>query len=74
MFLTADELEDLTDRKRWSAQIAWLRENHWAFTVSAEGRPKVARKEAERQLVTGGEPPRQAGADEPDFAAARRAG
>lgn len=74
MFLTAAELGELTDRTRWSAQIAWLREHHWAFTVSAEGRPKVARQEAERQLVTGTAPARKGGTDEPDFAAARRAG
>lgn len=73
MFLTADELHELTGRVRWSAQIRWLRDNHWAFTVRADGRPVVTKQEVERQLVTGGAKPRQ-GTDEPDFAAARRAG
>lgn len=75
MFLTADELRELTGRVRWSAQIRWLRDNHWAHTVTADGRPVVSKQEAERQLVTGSRaPPQDAGTSEPDFAAARRAG
>lgn len=74
MFLSAEELEQLTGRKRWSAQIRWLRDHHWAFTVRADGRPVVARREAERQLETASPGRRAVGTDEPDFAAARRAG
>lgn len=73
MFLTADELAELTGRVRWSAQIRWLREKRWAFTVRADGRPVVARQEAERQLVTGAGKPK-AVVYEPNFAAGRRAG
>lgn len=49
MFLTADELGDLTDRKRWSAQIAWLREKRWKHATTADGRPVVSRTEAQQQ-------------------------
>jgi hypothetical protein len=74
MFLTADELAELTGRIRPSAQIRWLLEHHWAYAVRADGRPVVSRREAERQLETVAGERRQKGADEPDFAAARRAG
>lgn len=53
MLLTPAELIDLTDRRRASAQIAWLRSHGWRFEVSAGGRPKVARAEYERRMVGG---------------------
>jgi hypothetical protein len=74
MFLTAAELAELTGLTRHSAQIRWLRDRHWAHAIRADGRPVVSRKEAERQLETAAAPKRRTGADEPDFAAARRAG
>jgi hypothetical protein len=54
MFLTPDQLHELTDRQRPSAQIAWLREHRWRFEVSAAGRPKVLTSEAERHMSGGG--------------------
>jgi hypothetical protein len=74
MFLTADELHELTGLKRWSAQIRWLSDRHWAHAVRADGRPIVSRKEAERQLETAGARRASVGTNEPDFAAGRRAG
>ncbi len=53
MFLTAAELRDLTDRQHADAQIAWLRARGWPFEVSASGRPKVARAEWERRMLSG---------------------
>lgn len=41
MFLNRDQLEQLTDYKRPSAQIRWLIENGYSFDVGASGRPKV---------------------------------
>lgn len=74
MFLTADELRELTGLTRWSAQIRWLNDRGWPYAVRADGRPVVSRREAERQLETGAGGRRERGTDEPDFAAARRAG
>lgn len=50
MFLTADELADLTDRRRRDAQCAALTAMGIPFRVSADGRPKVLRAEVERLL------------------------
>lgn len=72
MFLTPDELRELTGRRRPSAQIRWLRDHRWAFAERADGRPAVSRREAERQLETGA-PRRAAPAVEPDFTVLERA-
>lgn len=47
MFLTPDEIRDLTDRTYAKYQIAWLVANGWQFEVSATGHPKVLRSYAE---------------------------
>jgi hypothetical protein len=73
MFLTADELQELTGRRRPSAQIKWLRDQSWAFVERADGRPAVSRREAERQLETAGRQRAQTAA-EPDFTILDRAG
>jgi hypothetical protein len=73
MFLTPDELHDLTGRRRPSAQIRWLRDHCWTFAERADGRPAVSRREAERQLETSSSrraPP----AAEPDFTVLDKAG
>lgn len=43
LFLSQEEVAELTDRKFKSLQIKWLRENGVAFRISATGHPKVAR-------------------------------
>jgi hypothetical protein len=43
MFLTPEELAQLTGRKIKSRQIAWLRGEAIAYRVSATGHPVVAR-------------------------------
>jgi hypothetical protein len=43
LFLTFDELRQLTDRARASAQIRWLKAHGFPFEISAEGKPKVLR-------------------------------
>ncbi len=58
MFLTADELRDLTGYRRASAQVRWLRRNGYRFTVNGLGAPVVAVAEVTRRLV-GGSAPRQ---------------
>ena len=43
MFLTAEELRELTGYAFHSLQIGWLRRNGWKFEVTGQNRPKVAR-------------------------------
>lgn len=50
MFLTNDELVDLTDRSNPKYQARWLAEHGYPFEMSAAGKPKVLRSEVERRL------------------------
>ena len=53
LFLTPEDLYALTDYKRSAEQLRWLRENNYAHTTGASGKPKVLRAEMERHLVGG---------------------
>ena len=53
MFLTRDEIEDLTDAKRKDKQIKWLMDNGVRFVRSLAGRPKVLQSEIERVMLGG---------------------
>ena len=53
MFLSAEEIQRLTGKKRPSAQIAWLRAKGYKFTVNGLNQPVVAIAEATRKLVGG---------------------
>lgn len=44
MFLTKEEVIDLTGYLRLSAQIKWLQEQQLGFVVGGDGRPKVLRQ------------------------------
>jgi hypothetical protein len=50
MFLTVDELRELTGYVYNSRQIDWLRRHNWKFEVTAQMRPKVARSFFESRL------------------------
>ena len=63
MFLTLDEIEDLTERKRKADQVAWLRKNRVPFLIGANGHPRVSREFIARKL--GGGTPET---PEPNFA------
>lgn len=67
MFLTAQQLEQLTGKKRPSAQARWLRDLGWKFVFNSEGRVIVLEREAERHLVGGGAKERRR--TEPDLKA-----
>ncbi len=62
MFLTPEEIVELTDYKHAAKQIRWLCEHGYRLEVGASGRPKVLRSEIERRLgkteKTTGKPPR----------------
>lgn len=57
MFLTAEELRELTGYTYHSRQIEWLRRHNWKFEVTAQQRPKVARSYFDARL--GAPSPRQ---------------
>lgn len=44
MFMTQEEVVELTGRVRASAQIRWLDEHLFGYVVGADGRPKVLRE------------------------------
>lgn len=50
LFLTADELHDLTGYQRPSAQIRWLSDQQWLFYVARAGRPVVHREYYETRM------------------------
>lgn len=65
MFLTAEDLHDLTGYVMPSAQIRWLDRAGWEYVVSGLGRPKVLRAYAEQRLGLAHEKP--SAHTEPDF-------
>lgn len=53
MFLTIEEIQRLTGLKRPSAQISWLKDHGYRFTVNGLNQPIVAIAEVTRKLVGG---------------------
>jgi hypothetical protein len=43
LFLSSDELRELTDLKIAKAQMRWLEKHAYPFEISAAGKPKVLR-------------------------------
>lgn len=41
MFLTQDEIKELTGYKKYACQIRWLRHNGFKYVVGYDGKPKV---------------------------------
>lgn len=56
LYLTPDELIELTGRKLVSLQIKWLVAKGWKHEVNAVGRPIVARSYFEYRLGSGANP------------------
>ncbi|MFA9439452.1 DUF4224 domain-containing protein [Uliginosibacterium sp. sgz301328] len=50
MWLTKEELQEMTDLQRPDAIRRWLTENGYAYEVSARGWPKVLRSLVESRL------------------------
>lgn len=65
MFLTEEDLQELTDATLRRLQIAWLESHGWTFELSRLGRPKVLRAYAERRL--GLDDAKKSDQTEPDF-------
>lgn len=69
MFLSSDELRELTGYVMAAKQAAWLRDHRWRHHVNARGEVCVAKAYFERRMVgevTSAEP-----SAEPDFSAVR---
>lgn len=50
MFLTRDQVAELSDFKQARAQIRWLQKHGYRFEIGASGYPKVLRSEIESRL------------------------
>ena len=51
LFLTTDELAELTGYRVAKYQREWLRNRGWRFETNAAGAPRVARAYLERRMV-----------------------
>ncbi len=65
MYLTQQDLFELTDKVMASAQIRWLERNAWVYSVSALGRPKVLKAYADQRGGLDAARPKEQ--TEPDF-------
>ncbi len=52
MFLSQDELRELTDLKIPIAQMRWLQRYAYPFEIAASGKPKVLREYVMKKLMT----------------------
>jgi hypothetical protein len=50
MFLTREEIKQLTGYKIPSAQSRWLRSEEFKFKIAADGYPRVLKSEVEFQM------------------------
>ena len=66
MFLSREELQELTDYTRSEAQCRWLEEHGYPFDKSSSGKPKVLRSYIEYRL---GQLQSQLSTETPNFAA-----
>lgn len=51
MFLSPEELRQLTGGAIRRRQIEWLRRERWRFVLDLEGRPRVDRRYYERRML-----------------------
>lgn len=65
MFLSAQDLAELTGYQLPAYQVRWLDRHGYAFELSKGGRPKVLRAYVEKRLGLGNTTPM--GHAEPDF-------
>ncbi|WP_083460641.1 DUF4224 domain-containing protein [Gulbenkiania mobilis] len=72
MFLSDEEIQALTGRKRVTLQREWLTLRGWLHEVNAAGRPVVLRSYAESKLSGNKSHTTTQVAQLPDFAALRR--
>lgn len=51
IFVTPEQLAEITDLVQHAAQIRWLTARGWKFEVSSTGRPRVLVAEMERHML-----------------------
>lgn len=51
LFVTPEQLAEVTDRVQHAAQIRWLTTHGWKFEISSIGRPRVLVAEMERHML-----------------------
>lgn len=59
LFMTPDDLQELTGYRRHADQRRWLTTHGWRFEVSATGKPTVSRQYAETMLSGQREEPKR---------------
>lgn len=74
LFLTEEELAELTGRSRSDCQRRWLEKNGWIHTVNLNGRPVVSRAYVEKRLGAGQVASGSTALVTPNFDALRKAG
>ncbi|MBX3619494.1 MAG: DUF4224 domain-containing protein [Rhizobacter sp.] len=77
LFLTADELEELTGFKSARGQARWLDQHRWRYALTCSKKPRVSRDYFSERVgarPAGGAPAAGAGAgaEQPNFAALDR--
>lgn len=53
LFLTPEQLHEVTDLVQHAAQVRWLLARGWKFEISSTGRPRVLVAEMERHMLGG---------------------
>lgn len=67
LFLTAENLRELTDTPVKALQMKWLDDHGWTYTKSRMGNPKVLRAYMEQRMGLGGNAGSVSDATEPDW-------
>lgn len=67
LFLSPDDLRELTDTPVKALQMKWLDDHSWVYTKSRMGNPKVLRAYMEQRLGVGKGAPTSDAATEPDW-------
>lgn len=67
LFLSAEDLRDLTDTPVKALQMRWLDDHGWTYTKSRMGNPKVLRAYMERRMGLTTSTPASNTTTEPDW-------
>lgn len=54
LFLTPEELRDLTGFRAAHCQVRWLERNRWRFAMTRRNEPRVAREHFNERMGCGG--------------------
>ena len=74
LFLTKDQILELTGYRRPSNQIRWLRDQGFKFKVAADGKPRVLVAEVNHLMCSDDGITREIKRQKPDYEALNRNG